>query len=415
MPDASQQSSVDTLLGRLIVDRGLATVDEVKDCLKSRHNLNVETGPNQQSLADMLIERGIVTPAQLERIKPEIDATRAGRQIPGYQILSKLGQGAMATVYLAKQISLDRNVAIKILPKKYSDNEEFIRRFYDEGKAAAQLNHPNIVSALDVGKAGQFHYFVMEYVEGRTVYDDIVEKGAYPERESLSIALQIAEALAHAHAKGFIHRDVKPKNIMFTQQGIAKLADMGLARAISDRAAAEAEQGKAYGTPYYISPEQIRGRLDVDFRADIYSFGATLYHMVTGQVPYDGPNPSAVMHKHLKTNLIAPDHINESLSTGISEIIEVCMAKDVDNRYTNTQELINDLKAVIAGEPPVQARRKVDVAQLQTLASGTDVERTDDKVFIPPITLTESPLFWFALVGWGAFALATLAAIIAAG
>ena len=321
----------------------------------------------------------------------------------------------MATVYLAKQISLDRNVAIKILPKKYSDNEEFIRRFYDEGKAAAQLNHPNIVSALDVGKAGQFHYFVMEYVEGRTVYDDIVEKGAYPERESLSIALQIAEALAHAHAKGFIHRDVKTQEHHVHPAGHrqARRHGPGPRNLRPRRRRSRARQSLRHALLHLPGTDPRPARRGLPGRHLLLRRHALPHgHR---QVPYDGPNPSAVMHKHLKTNLIAPDHINESLSTGISEIIEVCMAKDVDNRYTNTQELINDLKAVIAGEPPVQARRKVDVAQLQTLASGTDVERTDDKVFIPPITLTESPLFWFALVGWGAFALATLAAIIAAG
>jgi serine/threonine protein kinase len=146
----------------------------------------------------------------------------------------------------------------------------------------------------------------MEYVDGRTVYDDIVKHKRFSEARRSTSSIQIAEALEHAHEKGLIHRDVKPKNIMITKEGVAKLADMGLARAITDKEAAEAEAGKAFGTPYYISPEQIRGEKDIGPPADIYSLGATLYHMVTGTVPFDGKNPSAVMHKHLKAELVAP-------------------------------------------------------------------------------------------------------------
>ena len=271
---------------------------------------------------------------------------RPGQQIPGYRILGKLGAGAMATVFKAKQLSLDRLVAIKVLPRKYSSNAEFIARFYAEGRAAAQLNHPNIVQAYDVGQAGEFHYFVMENVEGSTVFDQIVRHKRYAEKDAIDIAIQVAEALEHAHGRGLIHRDVKPKNIMMAREGVAKLADMGLARAISDKEAAEAEAGKAYGTPYYISPEQIRGEKKLTPAADIYSLGATLYHMVTGNVPFEGKNPSDVMHKHLKSELVPPDHVNPKLSAGISEVIEMMMAKRVQNRYRNCSDLLVDLREV---------------------------------------------------------------------
>ena len=133
-----------------------------------------------------------------------------------------------------------------------------------------------------MGQAGDTHYFVMEYVEGRSVFEEIQDNGPYKEEDALRIAIDVTRALEHAHKAGFVHRDVKPKNIMMTVDNVAKLADMGLARAVSDREAAEAEAGKAFGTPYYISPEQIKGEVDVDKRADIYSLGCTLYHMVTG-------------------------------------------------------------------------------------------------------------------------------------
>ena len=248
----------------------------------------------------------------------------------------------MATVFKARQISLDRLVAIKVLPKRMSENKEFVDRFYKEGKAAAKLNHPNIVGAVDVGEANGFHYFVMEYVEGQTVYDKLERGERYSEKEALKLVIETCKALAHAHKAGFIHRDVKPKNIMITKDGIAKLADMGLAREASDKEAAEAEAGKAYGTPYYISPEQIRGELDVDQRADLYSLGATFYHMVTGRVPFDAPTPSAVMHKHLREDLIPPDHLNPDLSAGVGEIIEVSMSKKRNKRYQTAEEMLGD-------------------------------------------------------------------------
>ena len=252
----------------------------------------------------------------------------------------------MAIVYKAKQLSLDRTVAIKVLPKRFTENPDYVERFYKEGRAAAKLNHNNIVQAFDVGEAGGYHYFVMEYVEGKTLYDDLATGKIFKETEALDIIIQVANALAHAHARNLIHRDVKPKNIMINSSGVVKLADMGLARETTDIRAAQTEAGRAYGTPYYIAPEQIRGEVDIDGRADIYALGATLYHMVTGRVPFEAPNPSDVMRKHLKEALVPPDHINTSLSAGISEVIEVMMAKNRDDRYNNVQELLMDLNAV---------------------------------------------------------------------
>lgn len=295
------------------------------------------------------------------------------QQIPGYQVVGKLGAGAMAVVFKAKQVSLDRLVAIKILPRKLSENAEYVERFYKEGKAAAKLNHPNIVQAIDVGEAHGYHYFVMEYVEGHTVGDELEEGKVFTEEQALDIIIQIARALEHAHRRGFIHRDVKPKNIMITKDRKAKLADMGLARDRSDVEAAETEAGKAYGTPYYISPEQIRGEMDIDFRADIYSLGATFYHMVTGRVPFTGDSPAEVMHKHLKENLVPPDHVNTSLSAGLGEVVEVMMAKDRRRRYGSTTDLLLDLEAIARGEPPLQARRQIDAGLLSELGSGQAV------------------------------------------
>lgn len=325
---------------------------------------------NPQTLVELLQSKGYITATQAKRIKPNVEASRPSHQIPGFQMIDKLGAGAMAVVFRAKQLSLDRMVAIKVLPKRLSENPEYVERFYKEGRAAAKLNHNNIVQAIDVGEANGTHYFVMEYVKGKTVYDDLSQGGAYSETEALDIAIQMADALEHAHEKGLMHRDVKPKNIMITDSAVAKLADMGLAREATDQAAAKMEEGRAYGTPYYISPEQIRGELDIDYRVDIYSLGATLYHMVTGRVPFEASTPSAVMHKHLKEALIPPDHLNGALSVGISEVIEVMMAKRREDRYRSCSVLLEDLKAVRAGDPPLQAHQKFDATVLADLEKG---------------------------------------------
>ena len=398
---------MDTVIGRLLVEQGFATDDEVGDCLKLQRQLQQQTAGKKTtkstSLVDLLIANGVVTRRQIERIKPHVDEQRAGRQIRGFKIFKKLGSGAMATVFLAKQLSLDRMVAIKVLPPRSTNNPEFVERFYAEGRAAAKLNHPNIVAALDVGQSGDFHYFVMEYVQGNTVSDELTQRKRYSEEDALRIIIQVARALDHAHKAGFIHRDVKPKNIMITPQSDAKLADMGLARAVSDREAAEAEQGRAFGTPYYISPEQIRGELDVDFRADIYCLGATLYHMVTGRVPFEGANPTEVMHKHLRSTAVPPDHINPSLSAGVSEIIEVTLAKDPNQRYNSTSDLLEDLEAVARAEAPMQARKKFDLASLVALdAPGTANDPSQVRALpeAPAPPIYQTPIFWVAIGGW---------------
>jgi len=376
-PSSSISPATDTDLSRVVAEQGLASRQEIDFC---REQQKQSSDPNARSLSDLLVENGFITANQAKRIKRQLEERRSST-IPGYTLLGKLGKGAMATVYKARQISLDRIVAIKVLPKKSSESQEFVDRFYKEGRAAAKLSHNNIVQAIDVGSTPEnYHYFVMEYIEGRTLYDvmqppPVGEGRNFREDEALDIGIHMADALAHSHRKGLIHRDVKPKNIILTNQGIAKLTDLGLARDADDKQAAESEAGKAYGTPYYISPEQIRGDLDIDFRADIYSLGATLYHLVTGRAPFDGDSPSAVMHKHLREPLTPPDHINTDLSAGFSEIIEVAMSKNRDERYQSTEDMLEDLQLVKSGQPPKHARRQVDleaVEQLEKLGQVQD-------------------------------------------
>jgi eukaryotic-like serine/threonine-protein kinase len=372
----------ETQIGRLAIDRKYLTPEELRACIEEQRNLARDG--KHLPLTEVMLQAGYVTRSQLGRLGADMEDSiaRKAQQIPGFQILGKLGAGAMATVFKARQLSLDRIVAVKVLPKKLGESREFVERFYKEGRAAARLNHNNIVQAIDVGAAPDgYHYFVMEYIDGKTVYDDLANGKVYSEKEALNIVLQVARALEHAAERGFVHRDVKPKNIMLTKSGVAKLADMGLARETSDLKAAMAEAGRAYGTPYYISPEQIRGEVNIDFRADVYSLGATFYHMVTGKLPFEGSTPAAVMHKHLKEPLVPPDHIIPSLSTGVGEVIERMMAKRPEDRYTSMRDLIADLEAIQRGEPPLQARKQYDSNLLQNLEQGgetMEIEETGD-------------------------------------
>lgn len=366
------ETNYDSVFGKMAVEQGLCTDAELRRALeelKSRRKIS------PVMLETLLVSLGYITQSQALRLKASLKDNKAAvHQIPGYKILGKLGSGAMAIVYKARQLSLNRQVAIKVLPKRFSENPEYVERFYKEGQAAGKLNHPNIVQAIDVGEAAGYHYFVMEYVEGKTLADDLVGGQAMDERQALDIIIQVAHALAHAHHHGLIHRDVKPKNIMISKTGAVKLADMGLAREMTDVKLAETEAGKAYGTPYYIAPEQIRGKIDIDGRADIYGLGATFYHMVTGRVPFMADDSAEVMKKHLKEPLTPPDHINTSLSAGISEVIEIMLAKRREDRYSNVEELLVDLEALKNGQPPLQAHKRFDVSMLHELSTGEEVE-----------------------------------------
>ena len=375
------ETNYDSLFGKIAIDQGLCTDGEIEHCFKE---LKSRSATEPTTLKRILVEYGYVTPTQAKRLDGSIRESKdAAGKIPGYKVLGKLGAGAMAVVYKAKQLSLDRSVAIKVLPRRFSERSNYIQRFYKEGKLAAKLNHNNIVQAIDVGEINGLYYFVMEYVEGKTIFDDLNGGKIFSEEEALDIITQVARALKHAHSINMIHRDVKPKNVMINLEGTVKLADMGLARETSDIKAAKSEQGKAFGTPYYIAPEQIRGEVTIDGRADIYALGATLYHMVTGRVPFEAETPSEVMRKHLKEPIIPPDHINTSLSAGLAEVIEVMMAKKKNERYQNCEELLIDLDALQRGQAPLRARQKFNLDALEELEHGmaVNMEDTDERLY----------------------------------
>jgi serine/threonine protein kinase len=359
-------------LEKSILRRGLATQAEIDTCKKLRAML--ASKDEIKGLLDVLVENRVLTKNQSTRLLKEMGETTRKLEIPGYQILDRLGKGSMGAVYKARQTSVDRIVAVKILLDALAQNREFIKRFDREAKIAAKLSHNNVVNAIDAGEVNGLHFFVMEYVEGTTIKDQLDKNEPFEEKHALRIIMAVAEALKHAHERGLIHRDIKPENILLTKDGNVKLADLGLARLTADEKWAMSEAGMAIGTPYYISPEQVRGQVDVDIRSDIYSLGATLYHMVTGQVPYSGETPSEVMQKHVAPNVtfVPPDHINTNLSSGLGIVVETMMAKNRENRYRNPDDLILDLKCLLQGESPMIAGQKPET--LSVLAQGDETE-----------------------------------------
>jgi len=270
--------------------------------------------------------------------------------VGGFEIIDRIGRGGMAAVYRARQVSMDRIVALKILSPSLARDEAFVERFLREARSVARLSHPNIVQGIDVGCAEGYHYFAMELVDGTTVLDLIRDAaGPLSEALALQITAAVARALDHAYEQGIVHRDIKPSNIMVTQKGVVKLADLGLARPVASVGPTNTGGG-ALGTPHYMAPEQVRGEADIDTRADIYALGATLFHMVTGTPPYDGPTPIAVATKHVTEPTPSPGERNPRLSTATCRLIQRMMAKDRESRPPTPGDLLAEMREAFGGE-----------------------------------------------------------------
>ena len=256
-----------------------------------------------------------------------------------YEILSLIGTGGMSEVYQAKCHTLNRLVAIKVLKDEYSQDANFVSKFKMEAQAAAGLSHPNIVSVYDVVDEGSLHYIVMELIEGITLKSYILKKGHLGVKETIGIAIQVAQGLAAAHDQHIVHRDIKPQNMIISRDGKVKVADFGIARAVSSQTIGV----NAVGSVHYISPEQAKGNYS-DGRSDLYSLGITMYEMLTGKLPFDGDNPVSVALAHLEEPVQPPSRINPEVSASLDRIILKCTQKKPERRYQNAYELIADLR-----------------------------------------------------------------------
>lgn len=259
-----------------------------------------------------------------------------------YEMVEKIGNGGMSTVYKAVDKVLKRNVAVKILRDEFTTDEEFIKRFEAEAQSAARLTHANIVSIYDVGVEGNLHYIVMELIQGKTLKEIIIkERGPLPWKWSVNVAVQIASALDTAHKNNIIHRDIKPHNIIITEDGIAKVTDFGIAKAVSNSTITAF--GTTIGSVHYFSPEHARGGF-TDAKSDLYSLGVVMYEMVTGRVPFDADTPVSVALKHMQEEPEEPIEINPHVPVAINKIIMKALQKDTTLRYQSASEMLSDLK-----------------------------------------------------------------------
>ncbi len=264
-----------------------------------------------------------------------------------YELLELIGSGGMGHVYKANDNKLDRTVAVKILKEEYLDDEEFVERFHNEAQAVAKLSHSNIVAVFDVGVDRDMHFIVMELIEGVILSDYVKRIKKLKYEEAFSISIQIARALVHAHKNGIVHRDIKPHNVLLSKDGVAKVADFGIAKAVTARTFTLS--GKTVGSVHYFSPEQARGGY-VDARADLYSLGAVMYEMLTGRPPFDGETPVVVAVKHLQEKLVEPNVLNTDIPDNVNKVVVRAMAKSPDDRYQSAKEMLLEMEALVAGK-----------------------------------------------------------------
>jgi serine/threonine-protein kinase len=293
----------------------------------------------------------------------------SGRQLGDYQLLRRLGRGAMAEVYLAEQSSLHRQVAVKVLKGNLATDESYVKRFHFEAQAAASLVHANIVQIHEVGCIDGIHYIAQEYVQGQNLRELMVRHGPPETRLAVNVMRQVAAALYKAGECGIVHRDIKPENIMLAKSGEVKVADFGLSRAMDDGGAVNLTQvGITMGTPLYMSPEQVEGK-PLDPRSDIYSFGVTCYHMLAGVPPFRGDTALAVAVQHLKKQPDRLEKLRPDLPRALCRIVHKMLAKDPTQRYSSARELLKDLKSL-----PIEGGDDIDAEGIDNL-SEVDVDQ----------------------------------------
>jgi anti-sigma regulatory factor (Ser/Thr protein kinase)/predicted Ser/Thr protein kinase len=357
----------------------LASEQELVTSVQKERLLNVlfvSPDPDYDLLAG-LQDKGWITASQRATLDAVLGRGSMPELIGDHEIVRELGRGGMGTTHLARQLSLDRLVALKILLPKLSQDEEYIRRFKHEARMAARLNHENVAAAHDVGEAAGRHWISMEYVDGRTVGELVDEKGQLPEKEAVDITVQVCRALAHAQEHDLIHRDVKPDNIIVKPNGRAKLIDMGLAKSTGPEGTRLTATGSAPCTPDYASPEQARGKKDLDIRSDIYSLGCTLYAMLTGSVPFAGSTPAETVNMHVNDPLPPVRELRPDASDRICRVVERMTAKRPEDRCQTPDEVIAELtdKVGPVGAPvgPRASAHPV-VEQLASWQQGAPVE-----------------------------------------
>ncbi|MGB2829544.1 MAG: serine/threonine-protein kinase, partial [Phycisphaerae bacterium] len=367
MPEPSQAERLEKL-----VAQGLVPVEEAQEArrlLEEAHRAGRDL-----PLTKALLQAGaIAARAHHAPVAPAAGDTAAAEIASSdLELLERISRGRQAVVYKCRQKSMDRLVAVKFLPPAAARDPESRRRFFQEARHAARLSHPNIVTIHQISPFRDTFYIVMELVDGGSLSELLAVRKRFGPAEAVTILRPVAEALACAHRAGIVHRDIKPGNILLAADGTVKLADLGLARRVGEDA--EEEAGKAFGTPYYISPEQVRGEAHVDFRADIYSLGATLYQMLTGRPPFTAPTPQEVMQKHLTEPPPDPRQFVPDLPQVLCDVLAKALAKRPEDRYQTAENFLAALSAIDI--PDLEAwEMAAPEALVKQLASLADAER----------------------------------------
>ena len=332
MAEASDEEQL-----RDLAARGVATEEEAAEALRLLEEAQKEG--RELSVSDALAQAASAKPSD-SGDAPAEDPETSEMRGSDLQLLERIGRGSQAVVFKCLQVSMDRTVAVKFLHEAAARDAESRRRFIQEARHAARLSHPNIVTIHAICPYKDTFYIVMEYVDGGSLAELLALRKRFDVTEAVCLIRAVAEGLAFAHRAGVIHRDVKPKNILLTQGGIVKLADLGLARRTDDSDASLDKTGKAYGTPYYIAPEQVCGDPNIDARADIYSLGATFYEMLTGRPPFSAPTPREIMRKQVTEPLPDPRQYLPDLAPAACAILEKCLAKRREDRFPTADAFI---------------------------------------------------------------------------
>jgi serine/threonine protein kinase len=338
------------LFGKLLLEKRLISAEQLDQCLRLQV-AQAEAGEPHRTLGDLLMELGLIDREQLEATLSEQRRRLVLTTIGPYVLVDRLGQGGMGTVYRAQVPNTATRVALKLLPKHLAGDPNYLSRFRREAQIGVGMVHPHIVRAVDFGEYKGTYYLAMEIVEGGTLDQRLDDLGALSERSALNIARDLLDALEYAHRRGLVHRDVKPSNILFDLQGVAKLSDFGLSKASAPDPSFMLEHGRTVGTPHYMAPEQAKGQ-EVDGRADLYALGATLYHAVTGRPPFSASSAHGQMEAQVTQDAPPPESINPDISPACSRLIRTFMAKDRGLRPPSALAARADVERVLRGEQP---------------------------------------------------------------
>lgn len=370
--DQRQMLDLDASLGDVIVELGLLSNEKLTPYLAEQAPAEAEQEEPAETAEEAQAPHAPEPDPSEAPSQPAPEPSQPPEVLGGFRLLRKIGTGAIGDVYEAEQLTLDKRVAVKILKPQYACDQELVNNFLREARSAANLVHNNIVQAIAAGEEQGFYYFAMEYVEGKNLLELVQEKGPLPEKNSLYFSLEIAKGLAAAASRGFLHRDIKPANIMITHNNVVKIADFGLALPPTETA-------PGGGTPSYMSPEQVTGKDHLDIRSDIYSLGATLFHLLTGRPPFTGTSPKQILKARMENDAPTVRSLRSDSSLKTSQLVNRMLSRDISKRPQSPQELIEILSGFLSSSVK------------KTSSAGTAASRAGAKAAVGASSVKRSP------------------------